>query len=108
MGALQQDLRDVFEGQARWRREKAKEFPDDARNLEAAAIFDRLAGTADAVSDDYLTAFYELGDDVPDGLRESESFSEFLRNVGFQSDFKSAVDLVKTYVAKRTGNRTLH
>jgi hypothetical protein len=31
------------EGTAYWRREKALEFPDDPRNLEAARELDRLA-----------------------------------------------------------------
>ena len=45
----QAGLRDDFKEQAEWRREKAEQDPDDKRQLEAAAIFDRLAATVDAI-----------------------------------------------------------
>ena len=45
----QVELRDDFKEQAAWRREKAEQDPDDKRQLEAAAIFDRLAATVDAI-----------------------------------------------------------
>jgi hypothetical protein len=34
-----------FRASARWRREKAVEYPSDKRNLEAAVLLDRLADT---------------------------------------------------------------
>ncbi|WP_299803186.1 hypothetical protein [Tardiphaga sp.] len=43
-------LRTEFEGQAEFRRRKAVEYPGDARNAEAAALFDKLSATANAVS----------------------------------------------------------
>ena len=43
------ELQDDFKEQAEWRREKAEQYPDDKRHLEAAAIFDRLAATVDAI-----------------------------------------------------------
>jgi hypothetical protein len=36
------DLQD-FKEHAEWRREKAQHYPNEERNLEAAAILDRLA-----------------------------------------------------------------
>ena len=36
------DLQD-FKEHAEWRREKAQQYPNEERNLEAAAILDRLA-----------------------------------------------------------------
>jgi hypothetical protein len=36
-------LKSDVEGTAEWRRQKAEEFPDDKRNLEAAEALDRLA-----------------------------------------------------------------
>ena len=44
------ELQDDFKERAGWRREKAEQYPDDKRHLEAAAIFDRLAATVDAIS----------------------------------------------------------
>ena len=35
------ELQDDFKEQAGWRREKAEQYPDDKRHLEAAGIFDR-------------------------------------------------------------------
>lgn len=44
-------LKDSFEMQAEWRREKAAEFPDDAkRNMDAAEVFDKLAATVKDVT----------------------------------------------------------
>ena len=64
------ELRDDFKEQAARRREKAEQYPDDKRHLEAAAIFDRLAATVDAIPQDVFVAFSELGPDVDDGLLE--------------------------------------
>ena len=33
------ELQDVFKEQAEWRRDKAKQYPTEEHNLEAAAIF---------------------------------------------------------------------
>ena len=41
------ELQDVFKEQAKSRREKAKQYPNEVHNLEAAAIFDRLAATVE-------------------------------------------------------------
>ena len=47
------ELRDHFEEQAEWRREKPERYPDDKRHLQkTAAIFDRLAATVDAIPQD--------------------------------------------------------
>ena len=64
------ELRDDFKEQAEWRREKAEQYPDDKRHLEAAAIFDRLAATIDAIPQDVFIAFSKL--DVDDGLLDVE------------------------------------
>ena len=36
-------LQDNFRAQARWRREKAEEYPDDERNAQSAAALESLA-----------------------------------------------------------------
>jgi hypothetical protein len=61
------ELQDVFKEQAEWRREKAKQHPADKRYPEAAAVFDQLAATVDAIPEDVFVVLYE-GADVADGL----------------------------------------
>ncbi len=85
------ELRDDFKEQAEWRREKAEQYPDDKRHLEAAAMFDRLAATVDAVPEDVFVVFSERPD-VDDGLLDVERWAEMLRDVGFQSAPKNAED----------------
>ena len=70
------ELRDDFKEQAEWRREKAEQYPDDKRHLEAAAIFDRLAATVDAIPQDVFIAFSKL--EVDDGLLDVERWTEVL------------------------------
>jgi hypothetical protein len=96
-------LREAFEDQAEWRREKAKQYPDDERNLAAAAIFDRLAATVDAIPEDVFVAFTELGPDVDDGFRDLERWTEMLGDVGFNSAPETAEDFVRSFIADRAG-----
>lgn len=95
-------LRDEFEDQARRRREKADEYPQDERNLVAAEIFDKLAATADAIPDDVLAAYFELEQDNDDPFRDSERHSEMLREIGFHSAYDTAEEFVRAYIADRT------
>jgi hypothetical protein len=91
-------LQEIFQEQARWRREKAKEYPDDVRNQDAANIFDRLAATAEKVPPDVLAAFVEL---VGDEFRELEALQEMLRQVAFVSTYDTAEDFVRALIANR-------
>ena len=68
-GNGQASFQDTFKEQAEWRREKAKEYPADERNLKAASAFDRLAATVDAIPRDVFEAYSELGG-VHDGRRQ--------------------------------------
>jgi hypothetical protein len=97
------ELRDDFKEQAEWRREKAKLYPDDKRHLEAAAIFDRLAATVDAILEDVYRIFAEAG--VNDGLLDVERWTEMLRDVGFGSSPKTAEEFVRSFVADRMMRR---
>lgn len=90
-------LKDMFAMQAEWRREKAKEYPGDGRNLEAAVTLDHLAATADAVPDDVLDAFQKLCRDLDD----AEVFNEMLRQVGFYSAPETAEAFVRAFIAER-------
>ena len=96
------NLRDEFAEQARWRREKAEQYPDDDRNLVAAAIFDRLTATADAIPEDVFVTFAELGSDVDDGFLDNERWSEMLREVGVRSAPDTAEEFLRSYIADRT------
>src|ERR1700731_4157149 len=95
------DLQD-FKERAEWRREKAKQYPNEERNLEAAAVFDRMAATVDAIPQDVFVALSELGPNVDDDLLDVERWTEMLRDVGFQSAPKNAEDFVRSFIANRT------
>ncbi len=80
------------EGTADWRREKAKEFPNDAaRNLEAAQELDQLAAEIKALEGSEIhTQISELLDTLPDDAFShwpdvSEALSAELRSVGFHT-----------------------
>jgi hypothetical protein len=93
------ELRDDFKEQAEWRREKAKQYPDDERQLEAAAIFDRLAATVDDIPQDTFSTFSTP--DVNDGLLDVERWTEMLRDVGFGLSPKSSEEFVRAFIADR-------
>jgi len=94
-------LVEIFEAKAQWRRQKAGEHPEDKRNLEAAAILDRLAKSVESVPPTTLNSFFELYEDY-----EGEELSEELRQVGFHSDPKTAEDFCRSYIASRTSGRS--
>lgn len=87
-------LKEEFEGQAEWRRIKADEYPDDTRNLEAAELFDKLAGTADAIPQAMLHAYAALDawKDCPD------LWGEHLRAVGFHDFPENATTFLADYI----------
>jgi hypothetical protein len=97
------ELRDDFKEQADWRRETAKQHPDDKRHLEAAAIFDRLAATVDAIPQDVFRTFSES--DVNDGLLDVERWTQMLCDVGFGSSPETAEDFVRSFIADRMMRR---
>jgi hypothetical protein len=49
---IREALRLDFEQTADWRRSKAAEHPEDSRNLEAAALLDKLAASVETVAPD--------------------------------------------------------
>ena len=91
------ELRDDFKEQAEWRREKAEQHPDDKRQPEAAAIFDRLAATVDAIPQDVFIAFSKL--EVDDAPLDVERWTEMLRDVGFGLSPKTAEEFVRSFIA---------
>jgi hypothetical protein len=81
--------------------EKAKEYPDDERNAQAAQIFTELAAMVDDVDEQLLQAHEELFVDLPD----VEEHVELLRTVGFHwwpsnaSEFYSSLSVSAPAVA---------
>ena len=60
---IREALRLDFEQTADWRRSKAAEYPEDSRNLEAAALLDKLAASVETVAPALLDAYGSLRDD---------------------------------------------
>jgi hypothetical protein len=96
-GRNKEALRLDFEQTADWRRSKAAEYPEDSRNLEAAALLDKLAASVETVAPDLLDAYGSLRDDYMD----SEQHSEMFRQIGFHSWPETAEDFVKACIADR-------
>jgi hypothetical protein len=73
-----------LENSAGWRRQKAQQYPEDTRNLEAAALLDRLAVEVRALTGSeihhQLSATAEKCDDFCSFF---ESWSEYKRRIGF-------------------------
>ena len=94
---IREALRLDFEQTADWRRSKAGEHPEDSRNLEAAALPDKLAASVETVAPDLLDAYGSLRDDYMD----SEQHSEMFRQIGFHSGPETAEEFVKACIADR-------
>jgi hypothetical protein len=88
------ELKETFERQAEWRRQKADDYPDDGRNLAAAATFDRLAATAADIPQHVLNA-YEATLWRWDDSKLVEVEREALRQVGFRSEPENAEAFVR-------------
>jgi hypothetical protein len=74
-----------LEDSAEWRRQKAQQYPEDARrNLEAAQLLEKLAVEIRALDDSevhrQLSAAIEANDDL---FSFSESWSDYKRRIGF-------------------------
>ena len=69
---IREALRLDFEQTADWRRSKAAEYPEDSRNLEAAALLDKLAASVETVAPGLLDAYGSLRDDYMDSEQHSE------------------------------------
>ena len=76
---------------ADWRRDKARQYPDDERNLDAAELLDRLAGevlvldrspAATAFEEDYEAVF--SGEDQDRHREIIRLWSEYRSGIGFR------------------------
>jgi hypothetical protein len=96
---VRDELKEEFERQAEWRRSKAEEYPDDNRNLEAAAIFDKLAASTKDVNLSVFQSYQELFE----GLQDSEKHSNMIREIGFQRWPETADEFCRNFIAEQTG-----
>jgi hypothetical protein len=93
-----------IESTAEWRRLKAKDFPDDMRNLRAAEELDRLAGE---ISDLEGSELHRRIDELSSLSNEvdgysfcedlNESVSEELRSIGFHGGYETGVAFLEWY-----------
>ncbi|MDX0831231.1 hypothetical protein GOD82_15010 [Sinorhizobium medicae] len=98
-----------FEGTARWRREKAIEYPNDKRNIEAAEALERLGKDFTALV--FAPATEQLRElelylEHHDGL-PMEAVGEHLRAVAFSSSPASIGDFLDALIDDlRRGSRS--
>ena len=91
------------ESTAEWRRQKADQFPNDQRNLEAAEELERLAAEIDRLEGSEIhqriDELSSLSGEVEGGFYEelSESVSAELRNIGFHSSYDSGATFLEWY-----------
>ena len=89
---------DSFESSAEWRREKAKEYPEDAtRLLGAAKELDNLAAqfAAGDLDPDLLREYAELAKDDDLAHQAGSVESEMTREIGFHASYDKADDFVR-------------
>jgi hypothetical protein len=86
-------LADVLRDTARWRREKAEQFPEDGRSLSAAEQLEAIAGTVGQVPAELMDR-YAAAWDFANGIRISELQSELIRKVGFGLTINSASQFI--------------
>jgi hypothetical protein len=88
-------LTEQFGCQAEWRRMKATEYPDDPRNLEAAALLDHMAATVKDIPDEIIDAYCKAFEYDETAI---ESWLERLRVVGFRSFPDNAREFVQDFI----------
>jgi hypothetical protein len=98
-GAAAMSLDLIFQIQhtADWRREKAEQFPDDTRKLEAAKELDTLAAEIEKLDgSEIVRQIWELIEltDPDDGVQSEEDVSAQLRSIGFHRSFTGMEFLV--------------
>ena len=90
---------------AEWRREKAEEYPDDSRNLEAAKELERLAASLGDMNANIVEAYVDLHHDEDTAVEISVLEDEMRKGIGFHTHFETPEDFLKEVVAKMTGGR---
>jgi hypothetical protein len=88
-----------MEHTAEWRREKAEEFSNDSRNIEAAEELERLAKEVSKLDGSEISQRIDQLEAMSDDANYSmvEWLSEELRAVGFRTCYKDGAEFLKTY-----------
>jgi hypothetical protein len=95
-----------IESTAEWRRVKAKQFPDDRRNLVAAEELEELAAQIDQIGESepihhQINKLHDSLNATDDGddawLHISEAVSDELRSIGFHSGYETGLELLEWY-----------
>lgn len=95
-------------GTAEWRRQKAEQFPDDARNLRSAEELDRLAEQIDELRGSQIANRISAAHDSINGLCDKpedfevwadlhEAVSAELRAIGFHRTYETANEFLVWY-----------
>jgi hypothetical protein len=92
-----------LEHQAEWRREKAEQYPDDSRNLDAAENLERLAKEIDSLKKSDIAlrieSLWELASEKKhETWRADEWFTEETGSIYFY--FKNGTKLLEAYCEK--------
>lgn len=96
---IRQIFRDDLLDSARWRREKAKAYPDDFRNVEAAEMLEGLAQTVSGMSEDVLMELDKrFSTDEDTAIAFIEAQSEVLRSIGFRAWPDEAEDVARQII----------
>lgn len=94
---------------AEWRRGKARQYPDDERNLDAAELLDRLAAellalegapAAVAFENHYVALF--SGEDPDRPVQIMQLWSEYRSGIGFRHFPDSGEDVLADMIALAT------
>ncbi|MBX3436258.1 MAG: hypothetical protein KF861_02125 [Planctomycetaceae bacterium] len=92
------ELEKEFERQAEWRRDKAAQYPEDDRNMEAAAMLDELVRSVAECPTDVIDDTGKLFADLPAG----EDWAEMLQGVGYHYVPISAEQFCRDFISRQT------
>jgi hypothetical protein len=92
---------------AEWRRDKARQFPDDARNLRAAEQLEQLAAQIEKLEDSDIHQRvadihdrFTVADDGDGWLTVGEDVSAELRAIGFHSGYETGEQFLEWYCGR--------
>jgi hypothetical protein len=102
MSEMLQDIAEELQNNSNWRREKADQYPDDIRNVHAAAIFDQLSDQIGKIKGGH--PFLHKLDAVNEEISRLknvelsgliEDISEYNRDIGFHRFPEFIADYLK-------------
>lgn len=100
-------LREAILDACEWRKRKAAEHPNDARNTAAAELLGAVATSVDEVPDALMIQYAEAWHDEF-AFRTSEAQSVLLQETGFRSAINSATKLIENVLEHVAAARADH